>query len=89
MVNRYKVWRPPNTYSDSDVKAFDEKLEEEYQNGYKVKCSFKDVIIFEKFSNPSKTNKEIRDIVNKDKIDTKTGDHKMYNDTTNANEAAK
>ena len=62
MANKYKVWKPPNTFNDGDIKSFDEKLEEEYQNGYKVYCSFRDVIIFEKFSNPSKKSMTVEEI---------------------------
>ena len=53
MANRYKVWKPPVSISD-DVAAFDQYLEDQYKDGYKVKCSFRDVIIFERFSNPRK-----------------------------------
>ncbi len=55
MANKYKVWKPGVSISD-DTELFDAKLEEEYQNGYKINCSFRDVIIFEKFSQPSKVN---------------------------------
>ncbi len=62
MANKYKVWKPGVSISD-DAELFDAKLEEEYQNGYKINCSFRDVIIFEKFSNASKMNPITKSII--------------------------